>query len=248
MTHESVLLIDASRLFREGLRRIFSDSSFAVAHESASVAEALPFIASLQPSLVLVDPPDEFEALTERMRQIRAAAPGVRIVVLTEAIRANRLADALAAGVDGYLLKNMSADALHHSLRLVLLGEKVFPTGLAHLLTEGWTVSRGPNRKISAPNGLSAREMQILGYLLNGASNKLIAHELAISDGTVKVHLKAILKKIGAQNRTQAAIWALNHGVANRQVRIHGARSPQSQPSHERLPPSRWRDTAKIAS
>jgi two-component system nitrate/nitrite response regulator NarL len=252
MTHESVLLIDASRLFREGLRRIFSDSSFAVVHESASIAEALPFIASLRPSLVLVDPPDEFEALTERMRQIRAAAPGARIVVLTEAIRANRLADALSAGVDGYLLKNMSADALHQSLRLVLLGEKVFPTDLALLLTEGWTVSRGPSRKISAFNGLSDREMQILGYLLDGAPNKQIAHALELSDGTVKVHVKAILKKIGVQNRTQAAIWALNHGVANTQARNHGARLPQNQSphdrGHDRLPPSRWRVTAKIAS
>jgi two-component system, NarL family, nitrate/nitrite response regulator NarL len=258
MTHDSVFLIDASRLFREGLRRIFSDSPFVVVYESACITEALPFVASLEPSLVLVDPPDDSAVLTERIRQIRAAAPGARIVVLTEAIQAKRLADALSAGVDGYLLKNMSAAALHHSLRLVLLGEKVFPTDLADLLTESWTVSRELGRKISAPNGLSTREMQILGYLLSGASNKLIAHELHITDGTVKVHLKAILKKIGVQNRTQAAIWALNHGVANTQARTHGTRSPPSQsshdrppldrPPHDRLPTCRWRDTAKIAS
>ncbi len=214
MTSDSVLLIDASRLFREGLRRIFSDSSFAVVHESFSIEDALPFIESLQPVLVLVDLPDCGEALTGHIGQIRIVAPRARIVVLTEAIRVNRLADALSVGVDGYMLKNMSADALQQSLRLVLLGEKVFPTDLAHLLTNGRIVSRSDSGQMGHFNGLSDREMQILGCLLNGAQNKQIANELKISDGTVKVHLKAILKKIHVQNRTQAAIWALNHGIA----------------------------------
>src|ERR1700730_7801743 len=163
MTDESVVLIDASRLFRDGLRRIFLDSSFAVVHESFSIEDALPSIASLQPSLVLADLVDDAEALTERISQIRAAASGTRIVVLTETIRANRLAGALSAGVDGYLLKNMSADALHQSLRLVLLGEKVFPTDLARLLSAGWATSRGENGPLSDFCGLSDREMQILG-------------------------------------------------------------------------------------
>lgn len=223
MTDESVVLIDASRLFREGLRRIFADSSFAVVHESFSIEEALPAIASLQPSLVLVDLPDDTATLPDRIGQIRAAASAARIVVLTDSIQANRLSDALSAGVDGFLLKTMSADALHHSLRLVLLGEKVFPTDLARLLAEGWTVSRGSNGQIGDFCGLSDREMQILGCLLDGASNKQIAYALELSDGTVKVHLKTILKKIGAQNRTQAAIWALNNGVVSVQSRVHRA-------------------------
>jgi two-component system nitrate/nitrite response regulator NarL len=223
MTDDSVILIDASRLFREGLRRIFSDSSFAVVHESFSIEDALPSIASLQPSLVLADLVDDAEALTQSISQIRAAASGTKIVVLTETIRANRLAGALSAGVDGYLLKNMSADALHQSLRLVLLGEKVFPTDLARLLSEGWATSRSENGQMGDFCGLSDREMQILGCLLDGASNKQIAYALELSDGTVKVHIKTILKKIGVQNRTQAAVWALNHGVASVQARVYGA-------------------------
>jgi two-component system, NarL family, nitrate/nitrite response regulator NarL len=212
--NESIFVIDSSRLFREGLRRIFSDSSFEVVHEAFSIEDALPFIESLQPALVLADLPDGGEALTAAVNKIRAAAPSARIVVLTETIRVSRLADALSAGVDGYLLKNMSGDALQQSLRLVLLGEKVFPTDLAHLLTNGRIMSRSDNGQIGHFNGLSDREMQILACLLNGAQNKQIAYELKISDGTVKVHLKAILKKIHVQNRTQAAIWALNHGIA----------------------------------
>ena len=219
MADDSVFLIDASRLFREGLRRIFSDSSFEVIHEAFSIEDALPFIESLHPALDLVDLPDCGEALTATVNQIRVAAPSARIVVLTETIRVNRLADALSAGVDGYLLKNMSGDALQQSLRLVLLGEKVFPTDLAHLLTNG---------RIGHFNGLSDREMQILACLLNGAQNKQIAYELKISDGTVKMRLKAILKKIRVQNRTQAAIWALNHGIA-RDIGSGSHRLPSSK-------------------
>jgi two-component system nitrate/nitrite response regulator NarL len=135
-------------------------------------------------------------------------------VVLTDAIRLDRLAAGLAVGIDGYLLKNMSADALPQWLRLVLLGEKVFPTDLAHMLTNGRVTLRNNGGQISHVNGLSGREMEILGCLINGAQNKQIAQELDISDGTVKVHVKAILKKIRVQNRTQAAIWAMNNGIA----------------------------------
>jgi two-component system nitrate/nitrite response regulator NarL len=215
MTNGSVFLIDASCFFREGLRRIFAGSSFAAVHESCSIHDALPLIESLQPSLVLVTFPDSGEALTEGISQIRAAAPRTRIVVLTETVRVIRLAEAFSAGVDGYLLKNTSADALHQSLRLVLLGEKVFPTNLAHPLTIDRIMARSEAAEVGRVNGLSDREVQILGFLLDGAPNKQIAHELQISDGTVKTHLKAILKKIGAQNRTQAAIWAASQGMTS---------------------------------
>jgi two-component system nitrate/nitrite response regulator NarL len=214
MTSESVFLIDASRLFREGLRRIFADSTFVVAHESFSIEDALPLIESLRPSLVLVDIPDSGDVLSERIGQIRAAAPRARIVVLTDTVRVNRLTEALAAGVDGYLAKNMSAEALYQSLRLVLLGEKVLPTDLAQLLADRMMMPRSGGAATPHLSGLSDREMQILGCLVSGDQNKQIAYELKISDGTVKVHLKAILKKIRVQNRTQAAIWAMNHGIS----------------------------------
>jgi two-component system nitrate/nitrite response regulator NarL len=150
------------------------------------------------------------------MASLRTRYPNVRVVVLTDRISSSSLAAALDAAVDGYLLKDMSADALQQSLRLVMLGEKVFPTGLAHLLIAGRL--KDPSRpagrlgQLNTP-GLSDREVEILGCLLNGMSNKVIANQLRISEGTVKVHLKGILKKINVRNRTQAAIWAINNGI-----------------------------------
>jgi two-component system, NarL family, nitrate/nitrite response regulator NarL len=103
---------------------------------------------------------------------------------------------------------------LHQSLRIVSLGEKVFPTELANLFTGDRLVSRSDLGSMRHLNGLSDREIQILSHVRNGGQNKQIANDLKISDGTVKVHLKSILKKIHVQNRTQAAIWAHDHGVA----------------------------------
>jgi two-component system, NarL family, nitrate/nitrite response regulator NarL len=196
------------------LRRSGTDiggGTFAVVHEASSIEDALPFIEALQPAVVLVDLPASREAAAAGISRIREIALRSRIVVLTETIRLAQLADGLLGGIDGYLLKNISADALPQSLRLVLLGEKVFPTDLAQLLTDGrnW---RGERRHIEHANGLSDREVEILGWLVDGAQNKRIAQALDISDSTVKVHIKAILRKIGVQNRTQAAIWALDHG------------------------------------
>ena len=133
MLGASLVVIETNRLFREGLRHLFSASSFDVVYESGSIEDAIPFVESLQPALVLVGLPDG-DDVTTRVRQIRAAAPRTRIVILADSIRMNRLADAMTSGVDGYLLKNMSADALHQSLRIVLLGEKVLPSELARLI------------------------------------------------------------------------------------------------------------------
>jgi two-component system, NarL family, nitrate/nitrite response regulator NarL len=190
------------------------NSSFTVIHEASSIEDAIPFIESLRPALVLVDLPDSREALPGGIGQIKFAAPRARVVVLTETVRVDRLADALSEGVDGYLLKNMSADALHQSLRLTLLGKKVLPSGLAHLLTDGRIASRNDTEQTSHINSLSTREMQILRCLRDGARNKQIAKALRISGGTVSVHVKATLMKIRVRNRTQAAIWAVDHGIA----------------------------------
>src|SRR4051794_34989794 len=117
MPQISLVIVEKNGLFREGLRHLFEASSFDTVNQSSSVAEAIPFVAALQPDLVLVGLSENDEDRTSIAR-IRAAALRTRIVFLTESVRIYRLADALAEGLDGYLLKNMSANALHQSLQL----------------------------------------------------------------------------------------------------------------------------------
>lgn len=215
----SIILIDESRLFREGLRRIFEGSPFRIDYEAASFEEVERRTAELEsvtPALLVVDSRHCGQTLLEQLNWLRQLLPQPRLVMLTDQMKLNRLAIALSAGADGYLLKDLSGDALLQSLQLVLLGEKVFPTDLATLLVNNRIVSASdlaPRGRGAADLALSPREEQILHCLANGYPNKVIANALDITESTVKGHLKALLKKINVQNRTQAAVWALNHGV-----------------------------------
>lgn len=215
----SIILIDESRLFREGLRRIFEGSPFCIDYEAASLDEIEKRAAELEPlsaDLLVVDSRHCGQTLLDQLYRLRQMLPQPRLVMLTGEMNLNRLAIALSAGADGYLLKDLSGDALLQSLQLVLLGEKVFPTDLANLLVNNRIISAGDiaaHGYLADDLELSPREEQILHCLANGYPNKVIANALDITESTVKGHLKALLKKINVQNRTQAAVWALNHGV-----------------------------------
>ena len=144
------------------------------------------------------------------LQQLRSAYPEARIVVLASDFAVDALRDAMNAGADGYLMKDVSPEALIQSLELVMMGEKVFPTNLASMLLN--LDSTPPTLK--SIRGLSPREQEILQALVTGASNKMIANKLGIMEATVKVHLKTLLRKIDVNNRTQAAIWAMNNGFS----------------------------------
>ena len=211
----NVFLIDANKLFREGMKRLFEGTPFNVVGEAGSLREGLTALGTgTTPDLILIDLPSGADEEVEAMRTLREGHPSIRIVILTNDLETRRLSAALGAGAGGYLLKDIACEALMQSLKLVMMGEKVFPTHLAELLVSGRTEDMGtelPTRR----KGLSQREVQILRCLLNGNSNKMIANHLSITEATVKVHLKSLLRKINASNRTQAAIWALNNGIGD---------------------------------
>lgn len=207
------LVVDSSRLFREGLRHLLTDTQFEIALECISLVDALTDIErGFEPQLVLVElgGAEDWHGM---LKELRDACPNARIIVLSTTLAARSLAQALDAGVDGYLLKNISLQGLTQSLELAMLGEKVFPTQLASLLSAGKIGSDRPIFRTAArTNGLSDRETAILRCLVSGYPNKVIADQLQMTEASVKVHLKAVLRKIQASNRTQAAIWAINNG------------------------------------
>jgi two-component system nitrate/nitrite response regulator NarL len=209
----AIAVVDTSRLFREGLRQLLEGSRFNIEAEAASAADVLRLAErSVHPKIILLDAGSDSGAF-ETIKQLRATFAQARIVVLTGQLSSQALAQALEAGADGYLLKDMSPAALAEFLDLVLIGEKVFPTQLATLLA---TQRLGPDRDLIqvAPlsAGLSEREAAILSCLVRGYPNKVIADRLRITEASVKVHLKSVLRKIHVSNRTQAAIWAINNG------------------------------------
>ncbi|WP_448208425.1 LuxR C-terminal-related transcriptional regulator [Azospirillum sp. sgz302134] len=209
----SILLIDANKLFREGMKALFSDGEFRVTNEAASVEGLQPGAAGAAPHLIMLDPAAT-RGTVQAVTALKGHYPEARLVLLATELDADEMANAIQAGADAFLMKDISPTALAQSLRLVMLGEKVFPTSFAALLITG-KASANANAP-RAPKGLSGREVQILQRLIQGDSNKMIAIHLNITEATVKVHLKSLLRKINVSNRTQAAIWALENGFGGK--------------------------------
>jgi len=206
MTASRTLLIEPNRLFRDGLKHLLTGTRFEVGAEFNTVDLALAAAETAgMPDLVISGQPVTGEA---ELRALREAFPTARIVVLADELSVDVLRAAMGGGADGFLSKSVSPEALLQSLQLVMLGEKVFPTNLAAMLLD--MTAAGPQHSV---RGLSPREQEILQALVTGASNKMIANKLGITEATVKVHLKTLLRKIDVNNRTQAAIWAMNNGV-----------------------------------
>jgi two-component system, NarL family, nitrate/nitrite response regulator NarL len=205
MTSSHTLLIEPNRLFRQGLKHLLAGTRFEVGTEFNTVELALAAGESAgTPDLVISGQPVKDEA---ELRTLREVFPTARIVVLADDLSVDVLRVAMGGGADGFLIKTVSPAALIQSLQLVVIGEKVFPTNLAAMLLD--MTASGP---LNSVRGVSPREQQILQLLVTGASNKMIAIRLGITEATVKVHLKTLLRKIDVNNRTQAAIWAMNNG------------------------------------
>ncbi len=207
MTSSRTVLIEPSCLFRQGLKHLLADTRFAVEVEFSTIEQAVgDTVAS---GLVIIG-----KASTEPgdLQQLREAYSEARIVVLASDLTVDALRDAMNAGADGFLMNDVSPEALLQSLELVMLGEKVYPTNLASMLLD---LTSAPT-PLNSIRGLSSREREILQLLVTGASNKLIAIRLGIAEATVKVHLKTLLRKIDVNNRTQAAIWAMNNGFSTK--------------------------------
>ncbi len=222
MNNTSVLLIAAHAISREGLKLLLHSESYNVIGAIGSLEEARTAIAEgLRPDLV-VFVPEHLGESTAALQQIRAGFSAFKFVIITEG-SPPLSARCIEAGVNGCLLGNMSTNALTQSLRLIMLGQEIFPAPAGVLPTVATSHATRDSRHGAAlpgSRGLSGREGEILCKLLLGHSNKMIARDLAISEATVKVHLKALLRKVKARNRTQAAIWALENGYATRSTGV----------------------------
>jgi DNA-binding NarL/FixJ family response regulator len=214
-----VLIVDPHQLAREGLRLLLAGEAYEVVCTTTSLETALPEIeGGLRPRLlvsVLEDSGDTFQNAT--LQRIRAIVPECRVVLIAGKISSALLARALDWGVNALLRRDMSMEVLVRSLRLVMLGQNIFPTSSSVPPCEP-AESVPPAVNIAALQSvrrISDRERHILHNLLAGHSNKMIARQLNIREATVKVHMKAVLRKLNVRNRTQAAMWALANGFSD---------------------------------
>jgi DNA-binding NarL/FixJ family response regulator len=209
-----ILLVDDQALFREGLRTLLSiRPDFDVVGEAGNGAEALQAAEALRPDVVLMDlrmPVLDGVAATRRLRRER---PESRVIVLTTFDDDEAIFEALRAGAVGYLLKDVSSAKLAEAIQAAARGESFLqPSVAARVLAEFTRLAAPPERPAPAEE-LSERELEVLRVLATGASNKEIAGQLYIAEGTVKNHLTSILAKLNARDRTQAVLRAKELGL-----------------------------------
>jgi two-component system, NarL family, nitrate/nitrite response regulator NarL len=229
-----VALVGGSALHREGLRQSLDPSQFAVMAEGRDFSSVLDLMSKgVSPRLVIADVGRLCEKDFEDVRRLRDAASECRIAVLSDHLNLDDLGRVFRAGADGYLVSDLSREAFSLSLLVMMSGEKVLPGSLADVLASNYRDFVSSKLSNDQAN-LTERERQILRCLLDGHSNKHIARVLEITEGTVKVHLKAPMRKIPAANRTQAALWARSQGIGEDPAPLT---SPQvSMPSGSALP------------
>jgi two-component system, NarL family, nitrate/nitrite response regulator NarL len=209
------LLFEPNTLLREGLRRMLADTAYRLVATGSSLTEiSLLAVSGDRPFLAIVDAVSDHASVLRQVQELKDTHPTAKAVVLVDRYDVKQLLAAFQAGADAYLVKTISCEVLIKSLDLVMLGESVFPAAALGLLgqpdvDQGTEISHNVDEV--SPRGLSARETVILRCLMQGDSNKLIARRFDITEATVKVHVKAILRKIHAKNRTQAAIWAASN-------------------------------------
>ncbi len=210
MTNAPVFLVGGTNLFRRGLMSFLGDTDFAVSEEFDTIDDCAA-ADSAMPDVVIYAASGDIEVSENAIETLARTFPDVRIMVLSAELSVEELGACLKAGARGYLLSSISKEALVHSLTLVVLGETVFPSGLANAWVNGGLSQRRPTNQ--APiRDLTRRETDILECLTSGAANKQIARDLGITEATVKIHMKSLIRKIGVSNRTQAALWAINSG------------------------------------
>ena len=220
----ATVLIGKNILVREGIARILREDHFQILASVSSVDELPSTLQSLQLLFLITQAGDDFDLAVEHIRLVRDQHPDGRIAIVSNHDRPVELVSAFRAGASGYFV-NVSCDAFIRSIELMAMGGTVFPpaflsfaldtkndrTSKTALPDENERASFVTTEGMVAPQ-LSPREKSILRCMIEGDSNKSIAQKIGIADATVKVHVKAILRKLQVQNRTQAAIWAKNHG------------------------------------
>jgi len=214
------IIVGNNSLLREGLATILRSANFRILASVSTTDDVVPRNLGSHALFLFVQSRSNFETVLEQVEHVRKHHPCARIVIVADRCRLAEPVVAFRAGANGYFVDIPSCDVFIRSLELVTLGQRADAFLSFVLGPEGAQLGEQPakNQAVpSAPAGdiigpqLSNREKSILRCLVEGHSNKSIARKFDIAEATVKVHVKAILRKVHVQNRTQAAVWGMNN-------------------------------------
>ncbi|MFD5280886.1 response regulator [Streptomyces rubrogriseus] len=206
-----VLLVDDHQVVRRGLRTFLEvQDDIEVVGEAADGAEGVDRAQELKPDVILMDVKMPGMDGVDALRRLRELDNHARVLVVTSFTEQRTVVPALRAGAAGYVYKDVDPDALAGAIRSVHAGHILLQPEVAGALLSQEESSSGPGRAGS----LTEREREVLGLIADGRSNREIARALVLSEKTVKTHVSNILMKLDLADRTQAALWAVRHGVA----------------------------------
>lgn len=228
----SILLVDDHSLFRSGIRSLLQrQTDFIVVGEAADGIEGIKRAKQLQPQVVLLDLNMPGMSGVETLQLMLQDCPNSAIVMLTVSEDGEDLRAALQAGACGYLIKNIDADYLVRAIKRAANGEMVVAEAMTSKLMAQLAQGRTPRPEtLSELDKLTPREKDTLACLARGESNKTIARTLNLAESTVKIHVQSILRKLNFSSRVQAAVFAVEHGLANHD-HDHGNGNPGPSPS-----------------
>ena len=206
----TILLIDDHPMLRTGVKQLISMApDIQVIGEASNGEQGIAMAESLDPDLILLDLNMPGMNGLETLDKLREKSLSGRIVVFSVSNHEEDVVTALKRGADGYLLKDMEPEAMMAALADVAAGRVVIPPQLNHLLAAALRSETRPQSVGAA--GLTEQETRILEKIAAGLSNKQIGRELDITEGTVKVHVKHVLRKLDLRSRVEAAVWAVEH-------------------------------------
>jgi two-component system, NarL family, nitrate/nitrite response regulator NarL len=214
----TTLLICRNTVLHTGLRHILSDTQFALAGDVVEPTSDVSVLAGSQPVLFLLCERLSLNEYLETLERLKAQCPSAWVVVLADDLEPNAVMRLYEVGLNGLCSPAMGVSSLVKTLELVVAGETFLPAAVGLALLEQRFRRSTPDAPVvrtTPATGLAGRltdrEARVLQCLMQGASNKVIAYRLGIAEATVKAHIKAILRKVKADNRTQAAMWARQH-------------------------------------
>jgi NarL family two-component system response regulator LiaR len=208
----SVLIVDDHPIVRQGLRTLLElQDDIVVTGEAANGKAAVELAASLQPDVVLMDlMMPELDGISAT-RQIVALKQGIQVIALTSFVEDDKVLPAIQAGAASFLLKDVSPNDLMEAIRAVHRGEaRLHPNVMRKLMN---MVAAQPAVPQQLAPDLTEREFEVLGLVAQGLSNREIASQLVISEKTVKTHISSLLSKLGQEDRTRLAIFAIKKGL-----------------------------------
>ena len=211
-----LLVVDDQRLMRDGLRTLLElEPDFDVVGEAANGQEALEHYGRQDPDVVLMDVRMPEMDGVEATRRLRERWPDAQVIILTTFDDDEYVFEGLRAGARGYLLKAVSGEELADAIRTVAAGGALIDPSVTRKVVAEFARLRTPDppRPTDLPEPLSERELEVLGLLAHGLTNREIADRLFLAEGTVKNYVTNILGKIGARDRTQAALRARELGL-----------------------------------